>query len=194
MAAANSTENLGVGFRRVLVVGPERTPPEEIHLLGYIKRTPSEDLQDKRLADGKGVLIQVSTSSIFGESFNNSRNQEEIPKFESSIGGGSGFVSSEGKKSRRVEGCCSSSSMAHCSSCCSASSINHPFLGSGLSEQEPKYHLSGFLPTSSITHICSSDNSLGLNHLQSSRLEKNMGMLEAISSLKMTHYLNLFFV
>lgn len=65
VAAANGMEELNVGARRVFVVMLERTPSEEIQLLGYMNRTPPEDLEDKRLREGNRFLIEVSSSAIF---------------------------------------------------------------------------------------------------------------------------------
>lgn len=44
LVAANGMEELSIGARRVFVVVHEGTPSEKIHLLGYLNRTPPEDL------------------------------------------------------------------------------------------------------------------------------------------------------
>lgn len=70
VSAACGAEDVGVGSCGVLVIGPERKPApiEEVDFLGGVKRVGAKDLKDKRLGEGNGTRVEI-TSARLGQSF-----------------------------------------------------------------------------------------------------------------------------
>ncbi|GER43212.1 ATPase [Striga asiatica] len=63
---ADGPEHLRVCARRVFVIMPEGTPPEEIQFPGGVEGATAEDLEDKLLGEGDRVAISVQSVNSSG--------------------------------------------------------------------------------------------------------------------------------